>query len=95
VGRLWSDLVLCAGSPVVPSRPRHYLCWEGREGREGREGGEGRGTREEGPDSPTPVPRSMELSALMERSGFTLPMIWTPLPGERCASCMPRGVPVG
>lgn len=37
--------------------------------------------------SPTLVPRSMELSTLIERSGFTLPMIWTPLPAERCASC--------
>jgi hypothetical protein len=37
-------------------------------------------------DSPTPVPRSIELSTLMERSGLTLPMIWTPLPAERWAS---------
>ncbi len=38
-------------------------------------------------DSPTPVPRSMELRTLIERSGLTLPMIWTPLPAERWASC--------
>jgi hypothetical protein len=37
-------------------------------------------------DSPTPVPRSIELRALMERSGLTLPMIWTPLPAVRWAS---------
>lgn len=36
--------------------------------------------------SPTAVPKSRELSTLIERSGLTLPMIWTPLPAERCAS---------
>lgn len=39
---------------------------------------------------PTPVPRSRELSTLMERSGFTLPIIWTPFPAERWASCRRR-----
>lgn len=33
------------------------------------------------------MPRSIELSTLIERSGFTLPMIWAPLPADRCASC--------
>lgn len=33
--------------------------------------------------SPTLAPRSNELSALIERSGFTLPMIWAALPVDR------------
>lgn len=39
-----------------------------------------------GRDSPTDTPRSSAVSTLMERSGFTLPMICTPFPGERWAS---------
>lgn len=37
-------------------------------------------------DLPMLGPISIELRTLIERSGLTLPIIWTPLPGVRCAS---------
>ena len=61
-----------ARRPCSAPFPRHYVAIQGRMG--GLD------------DSPTPVPRSIELSALIERSGLTLPMIWTPLPAVRWAS---------
>lgn len=49
---------------------------------------------ENGRDSPTDTPRSSAVSTLTERSGFTLPMICTPFPGERWASWMGWSVSV-